>query len=176
MSSALLFLRTWLFTSSHHLWILVVAIVAVLAYGVFVGRDRMVTLLLSLYLSLAVLTNAPLIASASRWLHVQDRPTLQITWFFGIFLFMFFLLWRSDILRGLAYERGSWWQSALLVVLQIGLLVSIGLFLAPVSVLAGLPREMSQLFVSDVGRTVWLMAPLAFLAFLGRGGETLDLE
>ena len=89
---------------------------------------------------------------------------------------MFFLLWRSDILRGLAYERGSWWQSVLLVILQIGLLVSIGLFLAPSSVLAGLPREVSQIFVSDVGRTIWLMAPLAFLAFLGRGGETLDLE
>lgn len=176
MSSALSLLHAWVFTSGRHLWILVGAVVAVLAYGVFVGRDRMVTLLLSFYLALAVLTNAPLIASASRSLHIQDRPTLQLTWFLGIFLLMFFLLWRSDILRGLAHERGSWWQSMLLVVLQLGLMASIVLFLLPPALLGGVPQMLTQLFMSDIGRTVWLVAPLAFLAFLGRGGETFDLE
>lgn len=176
MSDVLSFLRGWLTTSGHHVWILIGGIVAVLAYGVFVGRDRMVTLLLSMYLSLAILTNAPLITTASRWLRVQDRPTLQLAWFLGLFLLMFFLLWRSDILRGMAFERGAWWESVLLVLFQLGLLVSIVLFLLPTAFLASIPVGLVEVFLGDLGRSFWLIAPLIFLAVLGRsGGGTLDL-
>lgn len=168
MSDALSFLRAWLSVSGHHVWILVGIIVLVLAYGVFVGRDRMVTLLLSMYLSLAILTNAPVIASVSRALHVQNHPTLQLAWFLGLFLLMFFLLWRSDILRGMAYERGAWWESVLLVCLQLGLLISIAFFLLPASLLRTVPGDIQSIFLGDMGRSLWLIAPLLFLAFLGR--------
>jgi hypothetical protein len=177
MGDALSFVRTWLTASSHHVWILVGIVVCVLAYGVFVGRDRMVTLLLSMYLSLAILTNAPLVGVVSRWLAVQNNPTLQLGWFLGLFLLMFFLLWRSDILRGMAFERGSWWESVLLVLLQVGLLVSIVLFLLPSAWLLSVPGIVINLFLGDIGRSFWLIAPLLFLAFLGRNtGGIMDLE
>ncbi len=177
MTEALSFLRDWLGNASHHAWLLVGVVVGILAYGVFVGRDRMGTLLLSMYLSLAVLTNAPLVSTASRWLRVQDRPMLQLGWFLGLFLFMFFLLWRSDILRGMAFERGSWWESVLLVVFQVGLLVSIIFVLLPSTFLAAIPQGVTQVFLGDVGRSFWLIGPLLFLAFLGRGGGgVMDLE
>jgi hypothetical protein len=177
MGDVLSFVRTWLTASSHHVWILIGIVVSVLAYGVFVGRDRMVTLLLSMYLSLAVLTNAPLIGTVSRWLSVQNNPTLQLGWFLGLFLLMFFLLWRSDILRGMAFERGAWWESVLLVVLQVGLLASIILFLLPSAWLSSVPAVVANLFLGDIGRSFWLIAPLLFLAFLGRNtGDVMDLE
>lgn len=175
MSSVLSFLRTWISASSHHVWILIGIIVATLAYGVFVGRDRMVTLLLAMYLSLAVLTNAPVIALASRWFSIHDYPALRLGWFLGLFLLMFFLLWRSHILRGMAYERGVWWESSVLVFLQLGLLVSIVFFLLPTPMLASFPPAITQVFLSDSGRSFWLIAPLVFLAVLGRKSiDTLE--
>lgn len=177
MSEVLSFVRNWLTSASHHVWILIGVVIGVLAYGVFVGRDRMVTLLLSMYLSLAVLTNAPLVGVVSRWLSVQNNPTLQLGWFLGLFLIMFFLLWRSDILRGMAFERGSWWESVLLVLLQVGLLISIVLFLLPTAWLSSVPEIVINLFLGDIGRSFWLIAPLLFLAFLGRNtGGVMDLE
>lgn len=176
MSDILSYLRVWLSISQHHVWLLIGIIVLLLAYGIFVGRDRMVTLLLSVYLSLAILTNAPFIGTVSRWLGLQNRPVLQVGWFVGLFLLMFLLLWRSDVLRGMAYERGSWWESILLVFLQVGLLTSIVLFLLPIAWLASLPVQVTEVFLGEVGRSFWLIAPLVFLAILGRKGDTFDVE
>lgn len=175
MSAVLAFFRSWISASSDHVWILIGVIVAMLAYGVFVGRDRMVTLLLATYLSLAVLTNAPIIAIASRSFGIHDHPTLRLGWFLGLFFLMSFLVWRSHILRGMAYERGAWWESSLLVVLQAGLMISIVLFLLPTPMLGALPPPLIQTFLGDAGRSFWLIAPLVFLAVLGRrAGDTFE--
>jgi len=128
-----------------------------------------------MYLSLAVLTNAPIVALASRSFGIHDHPTLRLGWFLGLFFLMAFLVWRSHILRGMAYERGAWWESSLLVCLQLGLLVSVILFLLPASTLASLPQALLQLFLGDAGRSFWLIAPLVFLAVLGRrAGDTFE--
>ncbi len=176
MQTIIPFIRGWLLASSHHLWILIGGIVALLAYGVFVGRDRMVTLLMSLYVALALFTSAPLMTQISQSLRLQDRSTIPLTWFFCLFFVVFFLLYRSDIFAGLSHDLGTWWQAIFLVLSQIGLLVSIVLSLLPNTVTAPIPREISQLFISDVARTVWLVAPLVFLGCFSRRGSTMDLS
>jgi hypothetical protein len=59
----------------------------------------------------------------------------------------------------------------------VGLLASIILFLLPSAWLSSVPAVVANLFLGDIGRSFWLIAPLLFLAFLGRNtGDVMDLE
>ncbi len=155
----------------------VVLLFAGLGYGFAVGRDRAVTVLLATYLSLAVVTNAPILARLSQAVNAGKSSALQLAWFLGIFFLIFGLLWRSHLLKNLAQDRGAWWETALFSITQIGLLVSIALFLLPPETTQTLSPFFHQAFLGEVGRSFWLIAPIPLLFVIGR--ETfhdMDLE
>ncbi len=158
------------------LFLLVLLGVAML-YGFVAGRDRVVHVLISLYIALAVVTNVPLLTYLHRWFQSIHSATLQLLWFLGAFLIIFAALWRSHILRGMARERGRWWESCLFSVLQVALIVTIVGLLMPMETVATTPPLIKNIFLSDLGRSVWLLAPFVALVALGRpqGGETVDL-
>lgn len=89
-------------------------------YGFVVGRDRAVTVLLATYVSLAVVTNAPILGRINLALGINQSPWLTLFWFFGVFAIVFLILWRSAILRSLASSRGAWWETLLFSTMQIG--------------------------------------------------------
>ncbi|MFO0764591.1 MAG: hypothetical protein U0487_00895 [Patescibacteria group bacterium] len=62
--------------------------------------------------------------------------------------------------------------------MQIGLFLSIALYLIPPDMLKSLSFVTLQTFTDEVGRSFWLLAPLVFLAILGRsgGGDVMDLD
>lgn len=149
-----------------------------LIYGFTVGRDRAITVLLSTYVALAIVTNAPMLTQLSVALGLQQSPWLMLFWFFGCFAVIFVVLWRSALLRSLGSSRGQWWETLLFSMLQIGLVVSIVLYLVPKDIQKGLSFVTLELFAQDSGRVFWLIAPLVFLGILGRSseGDTMDLE
>lgn len=137
-------------------------------YGIVAGRDRIVHVILSLYVSLAVVTNAPLLGYIYRWFQSVSSITVRLVCFLGVFLLVFFLLWRSHLLRGMARERGHWWEACLFSLLQMGLVITIALVLVPREALDPLPALLKNVFVSDLGRSFWLLAPLVALIFTGK--------
>lgn len=143
-------------------------LIAGLAYGFAVGRDRAVTVLLSTYLALAVVTNAPILARLSQAMNAGKSSSFQLVWFLGIFFIIFGLLWRSHLLKNLAQERGAWWETALFSITQIGLLVSIALFLLPPEATQTLSPFFQQAFLGEIGRSFWLIAPIPLLYIIGR--------
>ncbi|MFA6018585.1 MAG: hypothetical protein WC776_05430 [Patescibacteria group bacterium] len=145
-----------------------------LLYGFFIGRDRAIHVLLSVYLAFVVITNAPVLSTLSRVFSIQSYPALRIIWFLGFFLLIFFVLWRSPILRNMARERGSWWEACLFGVFQIGLVASIALFLLPSEFVQSLPPHIQWVFLDDIGRSFWIMAPIVVLALLKRREEAFD--
>ncbi len=148
--------------------VFVLLVITGLGYGFAVGRDRAVTILLSTYLALAVVTNAPILSRISQALNANKSSSFQLVWFLGLFLLIFGLLWRSHLLRNLAKERGAWWETALFSILQVGLLVSIALFLLPVDATQSLSPLFQQAFIGEVGRSFWLIAPIPLLYIIGR--------
>jgi hypothetical protein len=149
-----------------------------LLYGFVAGRDRIVHVILSLYVALAIVTNAPLLAYVYRWFQAVPSVQARLLCFLGVFIIVFLLLWRSHILRSMARERGRIWEAGLFSLLQMGLVMTIVLLLVPREAVDPLPALLKSVFVSDLGRSIWLIGPLIALIFTGRpaGGETVDLH
>jgi hypothetical protein len=155
--------------------ILLALLVTSLIYGVTLGRDRAVVILLSLYLSLAVVSQTPLLTNLAGWLGLARYPLVNVSWFLILFLILFFLLWRSPLLQGLGSGQGSWWQAMLFGVLQIGLATTILLFLAPADMVDKLGIIWKQVFLNDWARSGWLIVPILALVFSG-SRETIFID
>ncbi|MBN1585542.1 hypothetical protein JW899_04215 [Candidatus Uhrbacteria bacterium] len=158
---------------SWDLFILLFFVVAVFFYGMMLGRDRIVTILISIYMSLAVVSNAPFIG--------QLRPesggyaAVRILSFIGIFVLIFFLLSRSSVMRSFAsVGYGSWWQVWVFSVFHVGLMVSITLTLLPPEAAAHLAPVTRGVFASDIGRFLWIVAPILGIVMLKSGGRRDD--
>lgn len=137
-------------------------------YGMYAGRDRSVVILISSYVALAVVTNAPAVSMLDRAFHLSANQSLGLVWFLGLFMAVFFVLWKSELLRQLGSSRGIWWEALLFSVCQVGLTVSTALFLLPAQVTAGLSSGARLFFLSDEGRSLWLILPIVLLFVVGR--------
>lgn len=145
--------------------ILFFVIVTVIIYSFTLGRDRIVTLLISTYLSLAIATNLPYVDNMTKWLNKNVHLSFQISAFLLVFIVLFIFISRSSLLHGLNSLAGSWWQTILFSLLQVGLLVSVTLsFLAP-SVVANLSEFTQVVFTSDLGKFCWIILPILALVF-----------
>jgi hypothetical protein len=159
-------------TPTWDLFIVLFFLVAAFLYGFSLGRDRVIVILVSIYMALAVVNSAPFIRDLSQELNIQTSLfAFQISTFLGVFLVLFFFLTRSALLHSLAAGSapGAWWQVLLFSVLHAGLLVSIVLsFLPPATVQALVPAT-QQIFTSEFGRFLWITLPI--LAMVGLPGE-----
>lgn len=158
------------------LFLVVVAILG-FGYGFVIGRDRAVLVLFSLYVSFCVVTNAPVISRISQGLGFGRVPALRVGWFLGLFVILFLILWRSTTIKSMARDRGHWIHSGIFGMLEIGFLASAILFLLPSEWVESLPRAFQLVFLHDVARSIWFIAPIVGLAALGRpSGDTLSLD
>ncbi len=141
------------------------------AYGIYAGRDRAIVILISTYVSLAVVTNAPAVGMLDRAFGLSANESLRLVWFLGFFFTIFFILWNSPALKNLGYSRGAVWESFLFSICQVGLTVSTALFLLPADVTAQLSPAFRQIFLGNEGRSVWLILPIFLLFAVGRGKD-----
>jgi hypothetical protein len=155
---------------SWDLFIILFFVVIVFFYGMMLGRDRIIIILVSIYMSLAVVSNAPFIG--------QLRPdpggnflAFKVTSFVGVFVLLFFLLSRSSVMRSFSQlGAGNWFQVLLFSIFHVGLLVSVTLTLLPPEATESLQPLTRTIFASDLGRFGWIVAPIAGIVMI-RGGE-----
>lgn len=145
-----------------------------LLYGMTMGRDRVIIVLVSVYMALAVVGNAPVLKDINAFqLSFNDNFALRITFFIGTFLVLFFLVSRSALMHTLGRRAslGSWWQTMLFSVLQVGLLISITLAFLPTEILNNFSDLTLQIFTSYWGKSAWLILPLIVMALSPRGSN-----
>jgi len=167
--SGLLTSTSWL-TPSWDLFIILFFVVASLMYGMSLGRDRLLVILISIYVSLAVVKYVPFITDFNATINVNDAFALKISVFLGIFIVLFFLLSQSALMRtlGVNSERGPMWQVLLFSVLHVGLLISVTLSFFPSEASNVLSPLTRTLFVGDVSKAVWVLTPVFAMALVGR--------
>lgn len=144
------------------LFVVLFFLVAVFLYGLSLGRERGFAILVSIYMSLAVVKMVPV-----AWM--QNKPDLwiyQLVTFGVLFLILFFLLSRSTLIP--SGTSGGWLMVMLFSFLHVGLLVSIVLAFLPAGSIEHLQPILKQIFVNETARFIWLIAPLIVLA-LNRG-------
>jgi hypothetical protein len=151
------------------LFIILFFIVAGFLYGLSLGRDRIVVILVSIYMALAVSTTAPYIGSLNAQIGIANIFVFQISTFVTTFIALFLLLSRSALLKTIATgdDSGSWWQVLVFSVLHVGLLVSITLsFLPPNAAANHLSPLTQRLFASDGAQFGWIIAPIILMVLL----------
>lgn len=150
------------------LFILIFFVVVAILYGLSLGRDRIIVILVSIYMALAVVGNAPFLKDFSASVAINEAFAFKVTAFVGIFLVTFFLLSRSGLMKilGASANRGSWWQVILFSFLHVGLLISITLSFLPPEIASHLAPITRTIFVSEVGRFAWIIAPILVMALV----------
>lgn len=144
------------------LFILVFFVIAALLYGVSLGRDRIIVIMVGLYMALAVIAHTPFITDLTAEINI-NRFAVKFSIFIGLFVLFFFLLSRSALSQTLGnnVHLGGWLQVLIYSILHVGLLISITLSFLPSSSTDILLPLTRQVFLSDIGRFVWIVAPIA---------------
>ncbi len=156
-------------TPTWDLFIILFFVIAVFLYGISLGRDRNIIMLMGIYMALAI-------ANSSIFQLLEDKVgasglgkimVLKTILFLGTFVVLFFLLTRSSVLRSIGMQMsGPWWHAFLFSVLQVGLLVSVTLSFLPKNVVDSLAPITKLIFTSDIGRFAWIVAPIAAMIIL----------
>ncbi len=147
------------------LFIILFFIISAFLYGISLGRDRIVVILVSIYMSLAVVSTAPYIGSFSTEIGINDFFVMKISLFLGVFILLFFLLSRSALLQTIASSetKGNFFQIMLFSVLHVGLLISITLSFLPEASEESLSALTQTIFTSELGRFIWIVAPIILM-------------
>ncbi|MFZ6015143.1 MAG: hypothetical protein ACOYUZ_02185 [Patescibacteria group bacterium] len=151
---------------SWDLFVYLFFVIGSFLYGFSLGRDRIIVILVAIYMALAVVGNAPLINQFTLAFQVSENIMLRISFFLGVFVVLFFLLSRSALLKTIGENSapGKWWQVIVFSILQVGLLISITMSFLPPETANAFTEQTRQIFLSDQGRTAWLVAPIVFMA------------
>ena len=163
---------------SWDLFIFLFFIIAVFIYGFTLGRSRIMVLLVSTYMALAVIHVAtvpggvfgPDFGATAGSLTVGSSPffIVQITAFVGMMLLIFFFLANSALRKGLAAEdvQGKAWQIIVFSILHAGLLIASVLSFLPPARRAALLDLTQGMFASETAVFLWTLLPIIFMMFI----------
>lgn len=144
-------------------------VVGALLYGLSLGKDRIIAIMVSIYMALAVVATLPDFVLNIK---VNDSYTVQITAFISVFIILFFLLSRQAVLNALAPTgEGKWWQTLVFSVLHVGLLVSVTLSFMPETVLGKFSPLTQYLFTNEWTKFGWIAAPIVAMILVGRNRQ-----
>ncbi len=151
---------------SWDLFIIVFFVIAALLYGLSLGRDRIIVILVSIYMSLAVVHVIPDFVLN---IGFNDEFAFQITTFIAVFVVLFFLISRSALLRtiGAGSSEGKWYQTIIFSVLHVGLLISITMSFLPGTIMEKFAPLTQQVFTNEWAAFGWIIAPIVAMILFG---------
>lgn len=144
-------------------------IIGALLYGLSLGKDRIIAIMMSIYMALAVVAALPNFVLNIK---VTDSYTLQVTAFFSVFIVLFFLLSRQAVVNALSPKsQGKWWQTLIFSILHVGLLVSVTLSYLPPNMLEKFSPFTRYLFTNEWTAFAWIAAPILAMIVVGKSGD-----
>ena len=156
-------------TLNWDLFVIVIFIVSILIYNFFLGRDRIFIILISGYVSLALLDKAPLVFETFN-IQINNSFLNTTAIFIGCIIILFFILSYSAFTS--VFDRsptGTILQTVTISFLQIGFIISVIIsFLSPEEINA-LSLFIKSIFANNQAQVFWLLAPLiSLLIFRGK--------
>ena len=153
---------------SWDLFIVLFFLIASLIYGLSLGRDRIIVILVSVYMALAVVNYAPFAESFIKGTSLKSFFLIRILSFAAVFVILFFVLARSALLNTIASKNAasSWWQVLVFSALHVGLLISITLSFLPASFSGQLASFTRDVFATETARFIWIILPIITMALI----------
>ncbi|MDD4607061.1 MAG: hypothetical protein PHS07_01805 [Patescibacteria group bacterium] len=155
---------------SWDLFIILLFVIVAFFYGISLGRDRVLVILVSIYMATAVAKFIPNVGNISAMVGAGDQQfVFQVTFFLVLFIIMFIFLSRSALLKTIASSESqtNWFQSVVFSFLHIGLLISITLSFLPEESLSSLSYLTKNIFTNEWARLAWLCVPVLLMAIVG---------
>ena len=154
---------------SWDLFIFLFFIVATFVYGFTLGRSRIMVLLVSTYMALALVQTAPFL-DTNQTVTVGSSPffIIQITAFIATMLLIFFFLSNSALRRAFAAQeiQGKAWQIIAFSLLHAGLLVACVLSFVPEARRTALLDVTQSMFATDTALFIWAALPIVVMMFV----------
>lgn len=145
------------------------AIGAVL-YGMALGRDRVLAMLISIYIGLAISSNLPFLNEKTAGkVGLSSVFMLRLLVFAAVLVLGFYVFSRVGLVS--ISSDSKVWHVFLFSFCQVGLLVSIVLSFLPSEILQSLNPFTRQVFMTEMARFLWILAPLAAMFFAKKTGE-----
>ncbi len=157
-------------TPSWDLFIFLFWVLASIIYAFAAGRGRIISLLMSLYITKLLVLEAPWLTKAVSQRVPSGLASIQfLVSFLIIFILLFAVLGRYAF-RTSADGRhfGSIPFSVIFSFLQVGFLINIILSYLSANIVQSFSPLVRTVFIASPANFVWLLAPLVFLIFLGR--------
>lgn len=160
--------------SGWDLFIILIFLIAVLLYGLFLGRNRIVILFLSSYFSWSIIKSVPWESlGVIKWLSINQKPSSSflVLAFIGLILVLYFLIPRSvlsSVLRIRKRGDAYWWQLLLLAVVQVGFLVMAVFSFLPYKAIGDLAPLIKKVFIGEESQFVWVLLPILILILTKR--------
>lgn len=148
-------------------------LVALLIYGLSLGRTKAVVSFLGVYIAYAVYSVFPF----WEWLHttIKFSPELyltQIGFFLVAYLIVFLILNKSLVKSRMTIGEASFFAVSIISVLQLGLLMTIILNILSVDVVAKIvPAYLARFFITPSAMFYWFIVPIPALLLVRRGRE-----
>lgn len=156
---------------SWDLFIALFFMIGALLYGFSLGRDRIVVIMVSIFMALAVVDALPNFVVNVAF---NGQSAFQVTTFISLFIVLFFIISRSALLRtiGAGLSNGRWYQTIIFSMLHVGLLISITLSFLPTEILTKFTPQTQQIFTGEWPHFAWIIAPIfAMIIFGGKTDE-----
>lgn len=151
------------------LFIIFIFIVGSFVYGLTLGKGRLVIILISFYISLALINYFPYKEFNLSRVEFGELFILKIIAFFGLTMLIFFLFSRSSVsavFRTSKDYSGTWFQILLFSFFHVGLLVSALFLFLPEKSLELFSPQTRAIFSSPIGRFLWMLIPVVYMAFI----------
>ncbi len=155
---------------SWDLFIILFWLVASVIYAFAAGRGRILTILMSVYISQLIVLQAPFLSDqVAKKLPNAALSLQQLATFAILFIVLFIFLGRYAFKTSADSRRmSSVGFGIVFAFLQIGLLINIVINYLPTVNRDTLAPLIQTLFVKDPASFVWLILPVVFLIALGR--------
>lgn len=151
------------------LFVLIFFVAASFIFGLSLGKGRIITIMVALYMTMAVLAAAPFLkAPAEASIAINQVVAIKVTAFIAVFLGIFFLLSRTALISTIvgAEDQGSALQIIIFSFLLVGLLINTVVTYVPFFDINTMSPMAKLAFGSEYARFAWTIAPvLAMLLF-----------
>lgn len=151
------------------LFIIVFLLVGTLIYGFSLGRDRVIMVMVAVYMALVAVLHLPYVPEFGNSVASSNAFIIKIATFLGLFAILFFMLTRSALNHAIAGNNtiGKWWHIMLLAFLQVGMLISVVLNFLPPEWIERLAELTRTMFIHPWGRFTWVVLPIVGLLIVG---------
>lgn len=136
-------------------------VVGAFLFGLVLGRNRILMLIVSTYITLAIFNAFPFGGYFRNKFNLSETSSTRVAIFLIIVILLFFLLSRSvfkKVIRG--RSNRSWFQIFVFSILAVGFLVSVALSFFPEDALVTFAPFTQRIFVTKKAQFIWLLLPV----------------